>query len=204
MIGNGDIKYVTEEIKYNKVLIYDNIDTSKGQSGCPIFKINENKNDEKYDEKKDNNTFKGFDELVGIHVAKKTDTKRLNYGTFLNKTLRKWIYECINVDNIKYALYDIGVLLITPCKSKYGHILNEIHKKCLKTEIMNTMRVYYDYTIEESVHKKDILFYIKQFFQTKRQSYLIFYCGESDSNGNWTINNNKSDNITLEYISLCK
>ncbi len=67
---------------------------------------------------------------------------------------------------------------------------------------MHTMKLYYDYKDEEIVNKQDVLFYLKQLFKSKRDKYIIFYCGESDMNGNWIINNNKMDNISLNEINI--
>eukprot|EP01084_Bolivina_argentea_P153274 267264_1 len=120
----------------------------------------------------------------------------------LNDSILQWIHKGIDGDCNEYDKCNAGVLLITSLKS-YAYGLNQMHAKCLKTEIMSTRRLYYDYNREQTVHKEDFLFYVRKMFEHKRESYLIFYCGESDENGNWKINNNKTDNITLSDISIC-
>eukprot|EP01084_Bolivina_argentea_P016460 30813_1 len=190
MKGNGEVRYMNDKIKYNKLISWNDIDTSYGQNGCPVFKV---LSDEKHEE----NIYKSFGAIVGISITG-------NYGTLLNDEIIQWIYECVDGDCIEYTddMCGIGVLLITSSKAKYAERLNQIHKKCVKTEIMSTRKLYYDYINEDTVSKKDLLFYIEEFFKIKRKSYLIFYCGESDENGNWRINNVLSDNITLNDIAI--
>eukprot|EP01084_Bolivina_argentea_P276789 472370_1 len=71
MKGVCNFKYINDKIKYNKLLIYDNIDTSGGQSGSPIFEcLDEKKNgNDMDDEKYDNNIYKSFGRIVGVHVV---------------------------------------------------------------------------------------------------------------------------------------
>eukprot|EP01084_Bolivina_argentea_P117929 209337_1 len=120
----------------------------------------------------------------------------------LNDSILQWIHKGIDGDCNEYDTCTAGVLLITSLKSKYAYRLNQIHAKCLKTEIMSTRRLYYD-NREQTVHKEDFLFYVRKMFEHKRQVCLIFYCGESDENGNWIINDDETDNVTLTDISIC-
>eukprot|EP01084_Bolivina_argentea_P238292 400341_1 len=201
MIGNGQVKYVNIRTQYNKLIAYD-IDTSAGQSGSPVFKVGDIDNKENDEKECKDNIYKSFGDIIGIHVAGKR-SKKLNFGTMLNDEIIKWTHECTDGDCKKYDDYQVSVLLITSSKSKYARKLNQIYAKCKKIEIMQTRKLYYEYGDEENVNKEEVLFYMKQMFKQVKTAYLIFYCGDSDENGNWIINNNKYDNITLEDISIC-
>eukprot|EP01084_Bolivina_argentea_P222999 377374_1 len=98
MKGVGKINYINDQIKHNKLIIYDNIDTSDGQSGSPIFECcDDDKND---DEKNEHNIYKTFGRIVGVHVAGKKK-KKLNYGTMINNNMLQWIHKCIDGDCTK-------------------------------------------------------------------------------------------------------
>eukprot|EP01084_Bolivina_argentea_P011039 20626_1 len=45
MNGDGCMGYINDEIQKNKLIIYNNIDTSKGQSGSPIFECDKKSDD---------------------------------------------------------------------------------------------------------------------------------------------------------------
>eukprot|EP01084_Bolivina_argentea_P194801 334322_1 len=93
MIGDGNMGFISKRIQINPLIAYKDIDTSDGQSGCPIFKCLDI---ETKTEENDINIYESFGEIVGIHVVGKK-TKKLNYGTFLNDDLLKWIYTHINI-----------------------------------------------------------------------------------------------------------
>eukprot|EP01084_Bolivina_argentea_P134677 237482_1 len=196
MAGDGKMDYTHKKTKMNKLITYKNIDTTGGQSGCPIFKDEEKSSEQ--------DLYNSLNEIIGIHTAGKMSTG-LNFGTPLNGELMQWIHEYIGCQNRKYDTYDIGVLLITSSQSKYADRLNNIYNTCLRTEIMDITRVYYEKDDNDIDTKKHFFSYVQQFFKEKKQKYLIFYCGESDDDGNWMINSNENDNYnaTLEDIHDC-
>eukprot|EP01084_Bolivina_argentea_P024616 45851_1 len=202
MKGDGKVKKRSDKSPYNQLIVYQNIDTTHGQSGCPIFRILDNEEKE-CDEKYNDNVFGSFDEIIGIHVLGKR-MKQSNFGTMLSDEILKWIHEYIDGDCIEYDADScaVSVLLITSSKSQYAYMLDQIHEKCIKTKIMTTMKLYYDHN-QESVEKQHFLWYVKRMFEKIRTRYLIFYCGQSDENGNWIINDKKYDNVTLDDISRC-
>eukprot|EP01084_Bolivina_argentea_P134676 237481_1 len=185
MAGDGKMDYTHKKTKMNKLITYKNIDTTGGQSGCPIFKDEEKSSEQ--------DLYNSLNEIIGIHTAGKMSTG-LNFGTPLNGELMQWIHEYIGCQNRKYDTYDIGVLLITSSQSKYADRLNNIYNTCLRTEIMDITRVYYEKDDNDIDTKKHFFSYVQQFFKEKKQKYLIFYCGESDDDGNWMINSNENDN----------
>eukprot|EP01084_Bolivina_argentea_P134678 237486_1 len=173
MKGIGKVDYINDEIKYNKLIIYNDVDTTKGQSGSPIFECYEMD-----DEQQDNsNIFKSFGSIIGIHVV--GTKKKVNYGTMINNgilQILQWIHKCIGGDCNKYDDCNVSVLLITSSKSRYESRLNEIYATCVRTQTMSIRRVYFDYDKEHMVSKKDFMFYLKTVLQTNTKKYLIFYC----------------------------
>eukprot|EP01084_Bolivina_argentea_P034373 63613_1 len=84
MMGDGNIGYVNDNIKYKELMTYD-IDTTCGQSGSPVFSVDE----------KDDNVYGSFTgRIVAIHVSGKKK-KKLNFATILDDEILGWINQWI-------------------------------------------------------------------------------------------------------------
>ena len=76
---NGKYNIVKNKKYCNELLYYNNIDTSGGQSGSPIFIYNNN--------------------IIGIHTMGNDLNKKENYGCALTKKKINWINNIINNNN---------------------------------------------------------------------------------------------------------
>merc|ERR1711933_481436 len=70
------------------LISYKQIDTSRGQSGSPIFCHSENKYDD------DDDIFIRFDEIIGVHTGGSL-ARGKNWGTAFNDEKLKWIADVL-------------------------------------------------------------------------------------------------------------
>ena len=85
---NGTYRYIKNNIYNNDTICYDDIDTTGGQSGSPIFVNNNN--------------------IVGVHIRAGENGNKANYGCPLNDKKIKWIHDIMKMkrcyDDQKYDI----------------------------------------------------------------------------------------------------